>query len=388
MNHFYRLYRTLKFNMLIVLLLLLLTGKSTMAQTTGYTSVTISTASTSNGSWSPAFAVGAGPYYFTPSGAIATANVNVTEIVTRMGGLNANLSYCNNVIITTTNASGTGTGDISVNTPMNIPNYILDSSTPLYLDLTLQANRNITISTSSAIDFTAAQPARSLPGRPANSLTLIAGSTVNTGSVSILSSITLKGGVPGTSTPGSGGNGGNGGILTISTGSQGSVSVGANLICDGNNQQGTLGTTGGVGGQISITGNNGITITQNISTNGGGASSTTYTNGNGGSIIINDGAITVTIGGSTNDGQTAGIISAIAGTGGTAGIGGYLTKSGNGIFLLSQPNTYSGGTILNAGQLNINHATAIGSGTFTINGGVIDNTTSGSITLSNNNAQN
>jgi hypothetical protein len=65
-----------------------------------------------------------------------------------------------------------------------------------------------------------------------------------------------------------------------------------------------------------------------------------------------------------------------------------LTKIGTSLVILSVANTFSGGTVLSAGQLNINHATAIGTGAFTINGGVIDNTTAGSITLSNNNTQN
>src|SRR5260221_9665768 len=43
---------------------------------------------------------------------------------------------------------------------------------------------------------------------------------------------------------------------------------------------------------------------------------------------------------------------------------------------------------MTAGQLNINSVTAIGSGTFTIAGGTIDNTSAGAITLTNNNPQN
>ncbi len=64
-----------------------------------------------------------------------------------------------------------------------------------------------------------------------------------------------------------------------------------------------------------------------------------------------------------------------------------LTKAGTGTLTLSGANTFSGGTTLSAGQLNINNAKAVGSGTFTINGGTIDNTNGGAITLSNNNAQ-
>jgi fibronectin-binding autotransporter adhesin len=59
-----------------------------------------------------------------------------------------------------------------------------------------------------------------------------------------------------------------------------------------------------------------------------------------------------------------------------------------GIITLAGANTYSGGTNL-AGSttLRINSATALGTGTFTINGGTIDNTSGSSITLTNNNAQ-
>jgi fibronectin-binding autotransporter adhesin len=67
--------------------------------------------------------------------------------------------------------------------------------------------------------------------------------------------------------------------------------------------------------------------------------------------------------------------------------GDSVTKNGSGTWTLSGANTFSAGTILNAGTLNINSTTALGTGTFTINGGTIDNTTGGSITLTNNNAQ-
>ena len=72
--------------------------------------------------------------------------------------------------------------------------------------------------------------------------------------------------------------------------------------------------------------------------------------------------------------------------------GGRLIKVGDGSLTLSAANTYSGGTILTYGQLNINNAAALGTGTFTIisvSSGVntIDNTSGAAITLSTNNAQ-
>ncbi len=69
-----------------------------------------------------------------------------------------------------------------------------------------------------------------------------------------------------------------------------------------------------------------------------------------------------------------------------SGAGG-IAKVGTGALTLSAANTFTGGATLTAGTLNINNASAIGTGTFTINGGTIDNTSGGAIALSTNNAQ-
>ena len=82
-------------------------------------------------------------------------------------------------------------------------------------------------------------------------------------------------------------------------------------------------------------------------------------------------------------------------SGGTLILNGIISSTNSvtlsltgGIITLAGANTYSGGTNL-AGSttLRINNSTALGTGTFTINGGTIDNTTGSSITLTNNNAQ-
>ncbi len=52
--------------------------------------------------------------------------------------------------------------------------------------------------------------------------------------------------------------------------------------------------------------------------------------------------------------------------------------------VLSASNSYSGGTTLASGQLNIANAAALGSGTLTMAGGSFDNTSGGSMTLANN----
>jgi fibronectin-binding autotransporter adhesin len=64
-----------------------------------------------------------------------------------------------------------------------------------------------------------------------------------------------------------------------------------------------------------------------------------------------------------------------------------ISKAGVGTLALSGANTYSGGTTVNAGTLAINSATGIGTGALTINGGALDNTSFGAVTLSTNNAQ-
>ena len=66
--------------------------------------------------------------------------------------------------------------------------------------------------------------------------------------------------------------------------------------------------------------------------------------------------------------------------------GGFrLTKSGAGALTLSGVNTFTGGTTLTAGTLNINNSQALGTvaGTFIINGGTIDNTSAAAITTLN-----
>lgn len=64
-----------------------------------------------------------------------------------------------------------------------------------------------------------------------------------------------------------------------------------------------------------------------------------------------------------------------------------ITKEGNGVMTWSGSSGFTGGTILNAGTLNISSATALGKGPLTINGGKIDNTsTNGTVTVGNTNA--
>ncbi len=75
-----------------------------------------------------------------------------------------------------------------------------------------------------------------------------------------------------------------------------------------------------------------------------------------------------------------------AGSGYIAGSG-ALSKTGTGALTISNANTFSGGITLGAGTLNLNHPSAPGSGTLTILGGILDNTSGGPLTITDNNAQ-
>ncbi len=66
---------------------------------------------------------------------------------------------------------------------------------------------------------------------------------------------------------------------------------------------------------------------------------------------------------------------------------GTVTMLGPGTLTLTASNTYSGLTTLSAGQLNINAAHAVGSGSFTIAGGTIGNSSGAAITLSSTGAE-
>ncbi len=89
-----------------------------------------------------------------------------------------------------------------------------------------------------------------------------------------------------------------------------------------------------------------------------GTSTNANINNNGGTLTI-DGAFNTTVG-TTGRGD-------IANTGG-------LIKNGAGILTLggTLANTYSGGTVINAGRLVANKVNALGSGGLTLNGGILD----------------
>lgn len=74
-------------------------------------------------------------------------------------------------------------------------------------------------------------------------------------------------------------------------------------------------------------------------------------------------------------------------TGGFGITNGSVLKGGTGTVTFNTNNGYNGGTILNAGRINVNTATALGNSGLVINGGTLGNTSGNAVVLTNNNVQ-
>ena len=136
-------------------------------------------------------------------------------------------------------------------------------------------------------------------------------------------------------------------------------------------------------GTVILAGNNSYTGGTTVSAGtlqagsaGGFVSNTAYTI-NGGTLDLNNFKLTMSslngTGGVVNLGSAALTVNN-AGPNSYSGIiqgTGSLTKIGGGDLILSGNNTYSGGTILNAGSLVVNSAQALGLGNVVVNGGVL-----------------
>ena len=149
----------------------------------------------------------------------------------------------------------------------------------------------------------------------------------------------------------------------------------------------TIGSSGGGNATLATTfaatGVTGGTMTNNFVVASGSGGTLSLTNDQNNAPTFSG---TFTLNGDLTVSGVAGAANPMVLTGAISGAG-ALTKANTGFVTLSGSNSYSGGTILNSGTLNINSSSAIGTGTFTINGGTFDNTTGAAITLTTNNAQ-
>ena len=149
----------------------------------------------------------------------------------------------------------------------------------------------------------------------------------------------------------SGGGGGGGSVGPFNwTAGSGNWSVSANWLSNSVASNGVA---------ASITGVSGGTITNDTVSS---ISSLTFSNGAGGYTLTATNAgqvLTVTAGITNNASSSESINLSIAGAGG-------VSQSGSGTLVLSQSNSYTGGTVLNGGGVAIGNNNALGSGTVTV----------------------
>jgi fibronectin-binding autotransporter adhesin len=173
-----------------------------------------------------------------------------------------------------------------------------------------------------------------------------------------------------------------GGSFAGAASGTGSLTVsGGSLILSGTNTY-----TGGTfvsDGTLNLGASGALPANRAVTVNGGTLNIATFSPTTG-AVILSDGTIsgsTGTLTGTSYGLQNGSISAKLAGT------GVILTKTTPGIVTLSGANTFTGGVVLTDGTLNINNATAVGTGPLTVTGGTLDST-AGSVTLTNNNAQN
>ena len=135
---------------------------------------------------------------------------------------------------------------------------------------------------------------------------------------------------------------------------------------------------------VNVTANSTLDMQSSISVSMGtmsiGSNTLTVTGPAGGNFTLGAGSLL----GSPTFSPTAGVtltLGALAESGTSA----TITKAGSGALTLAGGNTYSGGTVFEHGQLNINNANALGSGCLTIGGGTLDNTSGAAVTVATNN---
>ncbi|MCX5678636.1 MAG: autotransporter-associated beta strand repeat-containing protein [Candidatus Omnitrophica bacterium] len=196
------------------------------------------------------------------------------------------------------------------------------------------------------------------------------------------------------------------GLTTVSAGtlaygannviSTGDVTVSSGATLDLAGYSDSFGALTVTGSSVTTSGGN-LTLTSTLKMTGGSISTGSGTLTLGGNVTGNASATSSTISGKLDLGAATRVFTIANGAAADdmlisavirSASGAFgINKAGLGTLTLSGANTYIGATTLNAGKLNINNSTALGTGTFDISGGDIDNTSGGPITLTNNNLQ-
>jgi autotransporter-associated beta strand protein len=200
---------------------------------------------------------------------------------------------------------------------------------------------------------------------------------VNTNRATVAPNATLTLDANGNAFTNSGGISGQGSMLARASAGGGTLTLaGSNSYAGASTvNAGTL----ALGSSNALPTSNAVTVsgTGTLDVSGYNASVRTLSDGgvSTGVITNSGGASTLTVNGSSAASSFAGTIAGALG----------LTKSGTGTLTLAGNNTFTGGVNLTAGQLNINNANALGSGTFTLASGVaFDNTSGSDLTITNN----
>ncbi|MBR0872064.1 autotransporter domain-containing protein [Bradyrhizobium tropiciagri] len=159
------------------------------------------------------------------------------------------------------------------------------------------------------------------------------------------------------------------GNATITTESGGLVSFSDNAT--GGNAQFITSGTGVVdfGGSLGLNGDGRITA-------GSIAGSGTYYIGGGNTLAVGSNNLSTTVSGLIADFDPCGC-------GGPVGGSGTLQKVGSGTLTLSGANTYTGGTIITAGTIQVTNAGAVGTGAVTLDGGTFKAGGASNLTITN-----
>jgi autotransporter-associated beta strand protein len=344
----------------------------------------------------------------------STANLSVTGGITGAGDLtlNNNSSTASGITISTASANNTGT---ITNSGSGTGSVLISSNIGTNVTGVTQNSANSTLTLSGANSYTGATTIS------AGTLQIGAGST--TGSLSASSSITNNGTLAfnRTNTITQGTDfasviSGTGNLIQAGSGnlilSGANAYTGTTTISAGTLQIGAGSTTGSLNANSAII-NNGtlafnrtntvaqgtdfasvISGTGNLTQAGSGNLTLSGNNTYTGVTAVTSGTLEITSTGRLGGGSYAGAISnngsfIYSGTNNQTLSGvisgtGALTQSGTEALTLSGANTFTDGVTLNNGTLNINNATALGNatvGTFVINGGTIDNTSAGLVTV-------